>query len=194
MVLGKLPRSVFHMFGTALAPGLALFVPQKVFLIGLGAATGVYLAFEITRLLWRQVNRWFFAHCLPLLRGNEASRLTGVSYIMAASLIAFLVFPREIAVISLAFLAVGDPLSGLIGPWGRRWLLGKTMEGHLAFFLPSVAAGLALGYFLFGLSPLIPVIGAAMATLIHALPLPVNDNFSIPLASAIAMAVAGMWV
>lgn len=193
-VWGKLPRSVFHMFGTALAPGVSLFVPPKIFLIGMGAVTGAFIAFEGTRFAYKKVNRWFFRYCLKLLRGKEVSRLTGVTYIMVATLICFLSFRSEIAVLAMVFLAVGDPLSGLIGPWGRKWLLGKTMEGHLAFFIPSLAAGWPLGYFLFGLSPLIPIVGAIIATLIHALPLPVNDNLSIPMASGIAMAVAGIWV
>ncbi|MBI4287084.1 MAG: hypothetical protein HY671_01490 [Chloroflexi bacterium] len=192
-IIGKLPRSVFHMFGVAVAPAVSLFVPSKVFLIGMAMVTGLFMAFESARFADRKVNRWFFRYCVRLLRGNEVSRLTGVTYVMVAILICFLVFERDIAIMAMAFLAVGDPLSGLIGPWGRWWWKGKTVEGHLAFLIPSLAAGWALNSYLFGLPPVIPVVGAVVAVALHALPLPVNDNLSIPVASGAAMAAVGMW-
>ena len=193
-IVGKLPRSVFHILGVAIAPTVSLFVPSKVFLVGMAIVTGLFMAFESARFTDRKLNRWFFRYCLRLLRGNEASRLTGVTYVMVATLVCFLAFSHEKAIIAMAFLAVGDPLSGLIGPWGRWWWKGKTFEGHLAFLIPSLAAGWALSHYLFGLSPVIPVVGAVVATAIHALPLPVNDNLSIPVAAGAAMALAGLWV
>lgn len=188
-IVGKLPRSIFHMFGVAAAPAASLFVPSKVFLIAMGLATGLFMAFESARFADRKVNRWFFRYCLRLLRGNEVSRLTGTTYVMVATLICFVAFEHSTAVMAMAFLAVGDPLSGLVGPWGRWWWKGKTVEGHLAFLIPSLAAGWALSRFLFDLSPVISVAGAVIATVVHALPLPVNDNLSIPVGSAAAMAV-----
>lgn len=192
-ILKRLHRSVFHIFGTALAPGVSLFVPPKVFLIGMGAVTGAFIAFEGTRFAYKKVNRWFFRYCLRLLRGQEVSRLTGVTYIMVATLICFLSFRSEIAVIAMVFLAVGDPLSGVVGPWGRLWIRGRTLEGHLAFLIPSLAAGWALSYYLFGISPIIPIVGAIVATVIHALNLPVNDNLTIPVGAGLAMMVVGLW-
>lgn len=192
-IFSKLPRSVFHMVGVATAPAVSLFVPSKVFLSGMAIVTALFMAFESARFADKKVNRWFFRYCVKLLRGNEVSRLTGVTYVMVATLVCFLAFRSEIAILAMVFLAVGDPMSGLVGPWGRWWIRGRTLEGHLAFLIPSLAAGWALSFYLFGIPPIMPIAGAVVATVIHALNLPVNDNLTIPVSAGLAMTVAG-WV
>jgi dolichol kinase len=185
-----LKRGLFHIFGGLFIPVAALFLPKTALIILLCVMTFIFLAFELTRLRSPVINRWFFSFFKPLLRDKEASRLTGASYILIASLIAFLAFQRDIAVLALSFLAVGDPLATIVGKQiGKRKLLGKTLEGDLACFISCVAVGVVF-YYLGLRVPLLSILaGAIGATIVEAIPLPINDNLTMPLFVGVVMTI-----
>lgn len=94
-------------------------------------------------------------------------------------------------------LAVGDSLCVLVGmrvggkklPYNRS----KSLEGTLAGFGSAFALSSAVLLAIFGLtaSEAVPIAFAAAFTgiLVETLPLPVDDNISIPLACALALAL-----
>ncbi len=91
----------------------------------------------------------------------------------------FLQNPNEISAAIIA-LGVGDSFSNIFGRMGRMripWNKGKTLEGMVAFF-----AGTLLSYFFIG--PTAIVFSLAMAV-VETLPQGMDDNFVIPIASAI---------
>lgn len=185
-----LKRGLFHLFGGLSVPVAALFLPRTVLLISLGVVTFIFLAFEFFRFRVPGMNRWFLSFFTPLLREEEASRLTGSSYMLVASLIAFLVFRRDIAVVALCFLAVGDAVATIVGKqMGKRRLFTKTVEGDLACLISCLAVGFVFYYA--GLDITLPVImaGAVSATVLEVIPLPVNDNLTIPLGAGVVMMV-----
>lgn len=185
-----LKRGLFHIFGGLFIPVAALFLPRVVLVISIGVVTLIFLAFEVIRFRVSFINRWFFLHFRPLLREEEGSRLTGTSYMLIASLIAFLAFPRDIAVLALSFLAIGDPAATIVGKqMGKRRLLGKTLEGDLACLISCLAIGFLFYYA--GLNIPLPVIvaGSVAATILEAIPLPVNDNLTMPLAAGAVMTI-----
>ena len=183
-----LQRKLSHMFSGMVFPMSALFLPRVVLLSLLGAATFIFSGFELLRLKVPIINRWFWLYFKPLLREKEGSRLTGASYMLISSLIAFLAFPRDVAVLALAFLAIGDAIGTIIGVRiGKRKLLGKTLEGDLACFISCVAIGLILNYGALNIPLLTMLIGSVGATLIEALPLPINDNLTMPLFAGLVM-------
>ena len=125
----SLSRGLFHICGCLACPVAALFLPRVVLLSSLGAVTFIFLGFEWLRLRVPAVNKWFLTYFKILLREEERSRLTGASYVLISSLIAFLAFPRDVAIVALSFLAVGDALGTIIGTrLGRRNLFGKTWK------------------------------------------------------------------
>jgi len=185
-----LKRALFHIFVGLSIPIAAIFLPTVVLLLVLGSATGVFLAVDLVRLRAPAVNRWFRRLFGPLLREKEVSHLTGASYMLLASLIALLAFPRDIAVLALSFLAVGDAVATLVGQWvGRRKLLGKSLEGELACFIVCVAIG--FGCYHAGLNIALPAIlvGSVCATLAEAIPLPIDDNLTMPLFAGAVMTI-----
>jgi len=185
-----LSRGIFHIFGGLIIPVSALFVPRTALLISLGAATLIFLAFELLRFRISGVNRWFRLHFKPLLREEETSRFTGTSYMLIASLIAFLAFQRDIAIVALSFLAVGDAMATIVGRCvGKRKLLGKTLEGDLACFIACMVIGFVFYYA--GLNIRLPtiVVGSVGAAIVEAVPLPINDNLTMPLFAAVVMMV-----
>ena len=92
---------------------------------------------------------------------------------------AFLQDPNEIAAAIIA-LGIGDSFSNLFGRMGRvkiPWNMTKTFEGMAAFF-----AGTLLSYFFIGPAA---VVFALATAVVETLPQGIDDNFMIPIASAI---------
>ena len=93
------------------------------------------------------------------------------------------------AVVALLFLSVGDPLAALVGSrYGRVKVWAKTLEGTLAFLVVSlvIAAVFRLTTQVETYWPL--AVGAAVATVVEMLPLPIDDNLLPPLMSGAVMA------
>ncbi|HEU5310681.1 MAG TPA: SEC59/DGK1/VTE5 family protein [Candidatus Eisenbacteria bacterium] len=142
------------------------------------------LAIEVFRLnhpRTRHVFRHFFGE---LIRNHEEASLLGSTYLLMACLLTIHLFPKPIAVLALAFLILGDTVAAIVGKWiGRIHLFGKTLEGSLACFLVCFALTRAV--------PEVPVtvglVGAIVATVFELLPVPLDDNFRIPLSAGFAM-------
>lgn len=183
-------RRLWHLssgLGIALA---GWFLPDTILLVLLGVITFLFLAFEIIRLNIPRVNSWFFSHFGSLLRDGERSTVTTSSYVLIAALMGYLFFGREIAVLSVCFLAVGDVAAGVVGLWiGRTKLFGKALEGDLACFFACLAAGFILHYSGLHVRLMPIVVGSLAATIGQAIRNPaVDDNLTLPLFAGVAMA------
>ena len=159
---------------------LALFIGTMVFL-------------ESWRFRNPKVNRWMFEHFKGFTKDKERERISSTTLFLAAAALTILLFPRGVAIAALLFLTVGDPIAEIVGTrWGRlRILREKTLEGALAgagaCFLAGVPLLLADGL---GLTLPLIAIGAAAAAVTELLPFPLDDNFTIPFGSALAMLAA----
>ena len=109
-------------------------------------------------------------------------------YFAIGILATLLLFPAPVNGAAIAIFALGDSTASLFGgiiskkplPFNK----GKTVEGSLIGFLFAFLAGS------FFVSPVLALIGAAVAMAIEGLPLPVNDNILIPLFTGLALARA----
>jgi dolichol kinase len=118
------------------------------------------------------------------LKEEEIKNPTGSLFYMVSCLLVILLFGRSIAVASILVLVVSDPLASTVGSrWGRHRFSGKSAEGTIAFFLSSV---IVLKFFSFGSAPLLAAAAAATATEFFSSRF-INDNFSIPLATALML-------
>lgn len=98
-----------------------------------------------------------------------------------------LLFPLPLAGAAVAAFALGDSTASLFGkalgktrlPFNR----GKTLEGSLISFF---FAFLASAYFI---TPSYAIIAAALAVIIESLPLPLNDNLTTPLITALILSL-----
>jgi dolichol kinase/phosphoserine phosphatase len=108
-------------------------------------------------------------------------------YYAVGILLTLLIFPAPASYAAIAIFALGDSAASLFGRYYGHTLLpfnrDKTLEGSLTGFLFAFLAGA------FFVSPLFAVAGAAVAIFIEYLPLPVNDNLSIPLVTGLALAL-----
>jgi len=181
-------RTLYHIIGGMLLPVAGLFLPKIVMVVFLGILTLFFLIMELVRLRVPVVNQWVFKFYRPLARTEEKTRLTGTGYLLIASFISFLVFSREVAVLALSFLAVGDAVAALVGrKWGIVLLRGKTLEGDLTCLVSCIIVGSL--YYLAGLNlPLsVILVGAAVAAVVESASLPINDNLTMPLLSGAVM-------
>jgi len=165
-------------------PIIALRVGVIPIAIFISAVSIVYLISEFTRLNGKN---------LPLISTitrHAASQSELYSFTAAPLFYAFgilftlLVFPFPISAAAIAIFTLGDSVASIFGgslgiklPFNK----GKTLEGSLSGF---TAAFLAATLFV---APWIAVVGAAIAMFVEYLPLPINDNISIPIITAIAL-------
>jgi dolichol kinase len=73
-------------------------------------------------------------------------------------------------------------------PWNRD----KSWPGFIACFLASAIFGLAVAYWMDFRAPVVVIIAALAAAITESLPLGVDDNVTVPIAAAAALAIAGI--
>jgi len=190
----KLWRRLWHLFGGSFFPILALFIPRGILLITLGVMTAIFVAWEIVRFTLPGVNRWMVSHLKVILKKEEGFRPTGTTYLLLSSLAVFLLFEKYVAITSLLFLSIGDLMATVIGEkFGKRIVFNKSLEGSLA----CLASCLLIGILMTRISPTmvlpVAIVGAVSATIVELLPIPIDDNLTIPLLSAGIMTLAMLY-
>ena len=184
-----LTRRLFHMAAASVFPVLALFVQEDLFLALLLLASFLLVGADMGRLLLPPLNRLFLRWVGPLLRQGEERRLTGASYVLLGTLAAFALFQREIAVVAVLFLALGDPVAAMVGVrFSRRRIFGKSPWGSMAMVVTALGVVAVLhstGAITF---QWVFVVGALVAAAIELLPFPLSDNLTVPLGAAAVMA------
>ena len=99
--------------------------------------------------------------------------------------ISLLIFPAPIRYVAITILTLGDGCAHLFGmKFGRTRLpfnKGKNLEGTIFGFLFAF-----LGAMIF-VDPVRALIAAAVGMLVEGIPLPINDNLTMPLASGLIL-------
>ncbi|MCK4339242.1 MAG: phosphatidate cytidylyltransferase [Candidatus Cloacimonetes bacterium] len=141
------------------------------------------------------------------LRDEEASSLTGASYLLTSSVIAIAIFTKEIAFLAISYLVVGDTFAAMFGlKLGKRMIIRtrKTIEGLIGSFLACAILGLICYFLKFkdvigpGHNPPLAIImiliGALAASISEVANLHINDNISIPIISGIVMSIIYIFI
>ena len=149
--------------------------------------TFLFILFDYLRFKSKAIKLFFSLFFDKMLKEHELNgKLTGASWVMISSSMVILLFSKEVAVISLVFLSIGDTVAGLFGRnYGKIRIGNKTLEGFIAGFFSC----LIISLFYRPLQFSITASGAFFGMLFETLPLPFDDNLKIPIASAIAMSI-----
>ena len=193
----KLKRKLFRMVGLVF-PLLYALGDSARGGDGSIAVTAVLLVFlavmipiEYARFSRPSVNRWLFDRFRAFTKEKERTRASSTTLYLLACLLVVLLFNKGVAIAAMLCLVFGDPVAEMVGTrWGRTPLLGKSLEGTLAGLAACLVATAPLTPASLGLSFAVVLCGAVAATLFELLPLPVDDNFSIPLGAGAAMTLA----
>ena len=152
--------------------------------------TGLGIVLEYARERYKQVKIFFSRFFNFMMRNEElAGKLTGATWLLLGCFFSVILFPKEISVVSMLLLTIGDAFAAIIGvafPYGKY--KGKTISGSLGgFFLAS----LIIFCFFENINPIVLVVGSIFAMLTELLPSPINDNLTIPIISGSAMVAIG---
>lgn len=182
-------RHLFHLgAGSALA---ALTLLPWGWAVGImGGLGALAVAAELARLRIPWLGRRLVGWVRPLLKPQEAHRVTGASFLAWGALLALLLFGQEASRVGILIQAWGDPAGAVVGTlWGRhRIRCLKSLEGSLAYFVGAYLAIGALTTLGWGVPWWAGVAGVGSATLVEALSPPPDDNLWGP-----TVAAAGVW-
>jgi dolichol kinase len=180
-------RKLIH-FASALIAIIYLFffVKEKAILI-IGFLTCFMITAELLRMNVSFIRNLFSKVFGKLLRMHEYKKITASTWLFIGAFFTILFFPKEVAVISLLFMSVGDSCAALVGKkWGKIKIFDKTLEGSVAFLSSAIFISLLYREIPYYSS----FVGAFFATIAELLPLPLNDNLTIPLITGVSIVVA----
>ena len=197
-----LARKAWHM-----VMGLVI---ASIYMSGISKNSGVMilasclffdLILENARLRSPVVNEAVLRFWSPFMRFHEMNQMSTVPHYLASVTLAMAIFPKPVAILSILYLACGDPIASLTGILyghkGPRFSNGKTLIGTLGgvtvcalvtfIYLStlSVSVGAILG---------LTLIGGLAGGMAELLPFDVDDNFSIPIISGFVLWLAFMLI
>lgn len=151
------------------------------------ALTAGAIAVDVLRIHEKSVRRFFRDFFGQMIREHERMSLLGSTYLLLAALIAVEVFPLQVAAAALGYTVLGDAMGALVGKaWGKHRFFNKSLEGALGCLAACIAWGMIVT-----LVTHVPwhvtLGGAIVATLVEALPIPLDDNLGITLAAGYTM-------
>jgi len=173
-----IPFTYLFFFGSRLQ-ALCILVPLTVFAI----------VIEYLRVHSVIIKKIFDNFLISMLRLHEMDgKYTGATWVFIGSTLTVALFPKEIAVISLIYMCIGDTVAGLVGrKYGKMKFYDKTIEGSLAGLIVCLLSGYLVQLSL----PLIVVFSGAFAAMfIELLPISIDDNISVPLFAGTIMIIA----
>lgn len=182
-------RRLFHAANGLLFAGFFALLAGRPDIVRwvVGTLVAVLLVSDVLRLSIPRLNLLFFRLLRPLVSPRERSRIASSTWYVVGICLLVLLFPQHTWIPSVLVLALADPAASYAGRrWGRRRLAGGTLLGSTVFFVVCTAV-------LAGFCPL-PVAAAVAVgvTAIEALPrMVVDDNVTVPLATALLMVVLG---
>lgn len=132
-----------------------------------------------SRIDW--IQKWFKLFFSPMLRKHELEgKLTGASWVLIGGTISVFLFEKDIAVLALLFMSVGDSVAALIGlRYGKIKIGEKSLEG----FAGGLISCIFVSIFFPSITWINRISGSLSASLIELSTIPMDDNLKIPIIS-----------
>jgi glycerol-3-phosphate acyltransferase PlsY len=187
-------RKMYHVLASSLFPLAYLYPPfgmdaplvKKWLLIVSGGCFLVSFLFDFMRLRDHRFNSQFMKFFSAFIRRTETNRYNGSTFLCLAFFMVIFVFSRDVAIIAMLFLSLGDAAAELGGKnFGRVKIFGKSLEGTTAFFMVAYLVA-----FMLLLDWRIALVGALAGALVELFSFEWDDNLTVPIGSAIALASA----
>ncbi|WP_437963411.1 hypothetical protein WMF04_27210 [Sorangium sp. So ce260] len=191
-------RSLWHVGSGLAVLGLIQLLPERGWLVAVsGAFAAAAWSMEIARRVSEPVNERLMRVFRLVAHPHERYRVNSSTWYVTALLLLALFGTRLSQSLAVVVLAVADPAAALIGRrFGRTRLLdGRSLEGTLAFFAAGALSSLVVMWALGPASLSSRLLLAAVAGLAGAatelFSSRMDDNFTIPVAVAAAVTLAG---
>jgi dolichol kinase len=187
-----LKRRKFFRIGAGIVfPLVYYFSPNKIIvemliLYLLGIMTTLEVMRNISPSLWRTI----VEHSKGILKVREGM-ITGTTALLISNAIVIALFNKWVAIVSLVYMLFGDAAAAIIGTkYGKVKIGNKSLEGSLAFFITTMVIALIFSQWTgIRIHLIVLIFGAIAATITEALPIEINDNLTVAIASAIVMQI-----
>ncbi len=183
-------RKIIHVFNLAIPFTYLFFFESRFQILCILVPLTVFaIVIEYLRGHSVIIKKIFDNFLISMLRLHEMDgKYTGATWLFIGSTLTVAIFPKEIAVISLIYMCIGDTVAGLVGrKFGKMKFYDKTIEGSLAGLVVCLLSGYLVQLSL----PLVVVFSGAFAAMfIELLPISIDDNLSVPLFAGTIMAIA----
>ena len=181
-------RRLFHMgAGVGIACSVLVIGPDSSIPVAiLGGALAAALALDWIRLRSRAANTVFFRWFSALASPREARRVASSTWFLLGAVAVLVIAPGGWFAPAMLVLALADPAASVVGRlWGRHRLGKGSWEGTGAFYLVAVAVLTPFA------GPQAALIAAAVVAALEVLPTGIDDNLTVPLATALALWLVG---
>ncbi len=188
-----LARKIWHMTGVSIIAALYAFLPNSLSLILLTVTTITAIALDVVRLRNAKVNEVVVALLGPVMRKSEVDKLAGTTYLFAGVTIIAFLFPHQIVLLTILFLAFADPIASYFGiKFGKDKIFGnKSLQGTMAAFIACAVLTytfLSTHWLMMDRIYLVSILGGLVGALAELIPIgKLDDNFSLPVLSASAL-------
>jgi dolichol kinase len=178
----EIRRKSLHML-TILAPIIYNLAPYNTSLIISASLVIIDIIFETIRLLYPTINRILLKLFEGTYREKEKENVSTLIWTLSGIFLTIFIFSdnKNVVTLALLYLAFGDSVAAIVGVMFGKIRLGsrgKSLEGSLAFFAIAFICGL------FFVEPIYASLTAFVGAAIEFLPLPVDDNFVLPIFTA----------
>ena len=184
------PRRLWHFGGVMLIAILFATLPRVTSLKWMAFGASLIIIGDITRLLFPKINHLALNIFHPFMRESERNNLTGTTYLLIGAGITIALFPPPVALLSLFFLAISDPLASYVGIlYGKDKISkNKTVQGSFAAFVSCTVISM-IYFYSFDIMTERLLIGGLIAGLIGAASELItigklDDNMTSPILSA----------
>ena len=180
--INEYKRKLIHVFNLIIPLSYLYVFPEKWQIIKV--LTSLMILFILTDIFRHKIG-WiqslFKSFLNSMLRSHEMDgKLTGATWVMIGAVITITLFSKPVAIIALIFMSLGDTAAGLIGQrFGKHKIGDKTWEGFFGGLIICIIIALNFPF----LPLTVSLIGAISAMIMELIPIPLDDNFKIPLGS-----------
>ena len=178
----EIKRKIIHLSNSVIPLSYYFFVEDRLMMIWiLLSITIFFVAVDYFRFRIGWIQKWFSVFFSSMLRKHELEgKLTGATWAFIGATISVFLFEKDIAVLALLFMSVGDTIAALIGQQYVKIKIGeKTIEG----FAGGLVSCILISIFFPSVNWINRIAGSLIASLIELSPIPVDDNLMIPLIS-----------
>ena len=185
-------REAIHI-SSFLIPFVCMYLLNRyiVALLVLVMAT-VYMISEVERMFGTNLPLFTSVTMLATRKSEYQEFVTSPIFFALGIALPLVVFPEPIGYVSVTILTLGDGFASIFGqkfgtiqiPFNKLKYLEGTLLGFLLAFLGSLRF----------VHPFGAVIASAVGMFVESLPLPLNDNLTIPLVSGLALVVCPIFI
>ena len=152
----------------------------------------IFVTIDFARMRFELLKNIFAKLFHFIMREHEISgRLTGATWVVLIAVPIIFFFPKEIAILSLVYMSVGDTAAAIVGQsFGKTKIGKKSLEGAIGCFIVCIAAALLINIIPFKVA----LSGAVMATVFEVLPVEIDDNVLIPIGAGTTMYIVSSFL